>query len=145
MVGLSSVLVFIGLKIDSVKWELHLLLPKLLHLKGTILQWLSKRSATKHQFKVLLGQLNHVASVVPTSQILHVRSLMQCGPHRKPLIVQLHREQIQYSMFVLFSQSLDHSSHIYHMGLWFCLMHLVPGAVDLSCLFHTSRSSSNGP
>ena len=63
-VGPTTVLTFLGIEIDSDCQELRLPEDKLVRLRATLSRWERKRSATKHELQVLIGQLNHAASVV---------------------------------------------------------------------------------
>ena len=62
--GPTTALVFLGIVIGSVKGELRLPQEKLSQLKRILSAWSGKRAATKHELQVLLGHLNHAASVV---------------------------------------------------------------------------------
>jgi hypothetical protein len=68
MEGPSTSLVFLGIEIDSVNEELRLPHSKLLSLKQILARWVQKHSATKHEFQILLGHLNHAATVIPAGK-----------------------------------------------------------------------------
>ena len=66
--GPATTITFLGIQIDSIKEELRLPPAKLASLKQTLLQWSRKRAATKREFQVLLGHLNHAATVIPAGK-----------------------------------------------------------------------------
>ena len=53
----------LGIEIDSVALVLRLPADKLGRPRGTLASWESKRHAFKHELQVLIGLLNHVATV----------------------------------------------------------------------------------
>lgn len=63
-VGPSTTLNFLGITIDSERQELRLPKDKLASLKATLSHWERHRSTTKRELQVLIGQLNHAATVV---------------------------------------------------------------------------------
>lgn len=63
-VGPSTTLTFLGITIDSDHQELRLPGDKVASLKATLSRWERRRSATKRELQVLIGQLNHAAAVV---------------------------------------------------------------------------------
>lgn len=62
--GPSTTLTFLGIEIDSVARQLRLPSHKLALIQSMTKRWLGKRTATKHELQVLLGHLNHAATVV---------------------------------------------------------------------------------
>ena len=72
----STSLTFLGIEIDSQWQELRLPNYKLIHLRATLAQWERRRSATKHELQVLIGQLNHAAAVVRPGRSF-MRQLME--------------------------------------------------------------------
>jgi hypothetical protein len=63
--GPATSMIFLGLKIDSVREELRLPAEKLSALKQLLAWWAPKQVATKRELKILLRHLNHAAMVVP--------------------------------------------------------------------------------
>lgn len=74
--GPSHLIVFLGIKIDSVAMSLSLPEDKLQVLKSSLAWWVTRKSATKHQLQELLGHLNHAASVIRPGRIF-LRSLKE--------------------------------------------------------------------
>ena len=62
--GPSTRLTFLGITIDSQSMTLSLPKAKVVQLQERLLDWTSRRSASKHQLQELLGHLNHAAAVV---------------------------------------------------------------------------------
>ena len=62
--GPSTCLTFLGIQIDSGAMQLSLAPDKLARIRGLVLSWRSKRSATKQELQSLLGHLSHAATVV---------------------------------------------------------------------------------
>lgn len=54
----------LGIKFDSLEQVLRLPGPKLARLQSLIQEWSRNKSASKHDFQVLLGHLNHATAVV---------------------------------------------------------------------------------
>ena len=69
--GPLTTLTFLGIEIGSVSRELRLLLTKLTRLKGTLAEWCSKKSATKHDLQVVICLLCDAAQVVPPRDTLY--------------------------------------------------------------------------
>ena len=86
-VGLSTVLTFLGIEIDSVSQELRLPADKLSQLRESLSQWEHKRNASKHELQVSIGLLNHAAAVVRPGrvfprQLIDASKLPRCPSHR---------------------------------------------------------------
>lgn len=62
--GPATVLVFLGILIDSHKFELRLPIDKLKRLQATLRQWINKKVCTRKDLESLLGHLSHAATVV---------------------------------------------------------------------------------
>ena len=60
----SCQLTFLGIQIDTVAMELSLPPDKLSRTTETVLEWTSKRVATKKQLQSFIGTLSHAATVV---------------------------------------------------------------------------------
>ena len=71
--GPATSITFLGIEIDSINLVLRLPQSKLTILRHLLSAWENKRSATKRDFQVLLGHLNHAATVVPAG-----RSFLRC-------------------------------------------------------------------
>ena len=81
--GPATTLTFLGIEVDTFSRELRL---KLARLKDTMEHWETRRSMTKHQLEVLIGQLNDAAQVVPTGRpflrnLLDAKSLLSKPRH----------------------------------------------------------------
>ena len=62
--GPSTVLTFLGILIDTGRFELRLPPEKLARLQETLQSWSGKRSCTRKELESLLGRLSHAATVV---------------------------------------------------------------------------------
>ena len=62
--GPSTVLAFLGILIDTDRFELRLPPEKLARLQETLQSWSGKRSCTRKELESLLGRLSHAATVV---------------------------------------------------------------------------------
>ena len=62
--GPSTVLVFLGIQLDTLSLTMCLPLPKLERLRSTILSWTGKKSCTKRELLSIIGQLQHACCVV---------------------------------------------------------------------------------
>ena len=82
--GPTTALVFLGIVIDSVKGELRLPQEKLSQLKRILSAWSGKRAATKHELQVLLGHLNHAASVVQAGRPFLRHLIEAMAPLKQP-------------------------------------------------------------
>ena len=63
-VGPSTVITFLGIELDSVKFEARLPRDKLLKAKDSVNFWISIRSATKRNLPSLIGYLHHCCKVI---------------------------------------------------------------------------------
>ena len=80
--GPVTSLVFLGIVIDTVAGELHLLDDKLQHLRPLLQRWGSKRACCCRELESLIGILNHACKVVrPGRSFLRrlINSLHQTG------------------------------------------------------------------
>ena len=68
--GPATTLVFLGILIDTHRFELRLPAEKLSHLQSTLQQWVERRSCTRRELESLLGHLSHAATVVSTCHTL---------------------------------------------------------------------------
>ena len=78
--GPSTVLVFLGILIDTKALELRLPLPKLKSTKDLVQRWQKRKACTRRELESLLGHLVHAATV-----IRHGRTFL------KSLFTLLHR------------------------------------------------------
>ena len=62
--GPSTVITFLGIELDSVKFEARLPVPKLVKAKSAVNKFLSLKSATKRQLLSLIGYLHHCCKVI---------------------------------------------------------------------------------
>ena len=62
--GPNTALVFLGILIDTHRFELRLPLEKLTRLQTALQHWKKKRSCTRRELESLLGHLSHAATVV---------------------------------------------------------------------------------
>ena len=63
-VGPSTVITFLGIELDSVKFEARLPKDKLLKAKDSVNFWISIRSAMKRNLLSLIGYLHHCCKVI---------------------------------------------------------------------------------
>ena len=85
--GPATTLVFLGILIDTHRFELRLPAEKLLHLQSTLQQWVERRSCTRRELESLLGHLSHAATVVRQGrtflrQLFPLLSLDRASHHR---------------------------------------------------------------
>ena len=83
----ATTLVFLGILIDTHRFELRLPAEKLLHLRSTLQQWVERRSCTRRELESLLGHLSHAATVVRQGrtflrQLFPLLSLDRASHHR---------------------------------------------------------------
>ena len=64
----STLLVFLGILLDSTKMEMRLPDQKLQNLKTTITDWLEKKAATKRDMLSLIGPLSYATKVVQKAE-----------------------------------------------------------------------------
>ena len=71
--GQASKLTFVGLKLNTVKWEVCLPMGKLREIQRLIQTWSSrKRSCTIKELELLVGRLTHASHVVtPGKTFMH--------------------------------------------------------------------------
>ena len=62
--GPSTSITFLGIEVDSCRFELRLPAEKLSRLRRVLREWGSRRSATKRRLQSLIGLLSHAATVV---------------------------------------------------------------------------------
>ena len=69
VVGPSTTLTFLGIKLESVSMVMRLPRSKLEHLKASLDRWLGKNLARKRQLQSIIGQLSNAAIVVRPGRI----------------------------------------------------------------------------
>ena len=62
--GTSSVLGILGILIDAVTQELRLFMKKLEWIQDLVQTWLEKKRCTKRELLLVVGQVQHAATVV---------------------------------------------------------------------------------
>ena len=62
--GPSTEVVFLGIILDTARFELRLPAAKLKHIQSLVETWYTRRSGPKREFESLLGHLSHTATVV---------------------------------------------------------------------------------
>ena len=67
--GPTTMLVFLGILLDTMAMEMHLLDGKLAELHQLIANWSSKRAGKKRELLSLIGKLSHAAKIVVPGQI----------------------------------------------------------------------------
>jgi hypothetical protein len=82
--GPAQALTFLGIEINSVMEELRLPHPKLLALKQLLFAWASKKAATKRELQMMLGHLNHAATVVPVGKPFVRNLITAMAPLKQP-------------------------------------------------------------
>ena len=67
--GPCTALIFLGILVNTLTFELHLPQDKLTRLQGAIHQWVRKRKCTLKELESFLGHLSHAATVVPQGRV----------------------------------------------------------------------------
>ena len=65
----ATILVFLGILLDTQKMEMHLPEEKLRELRLLIQKWLSRKSGKKHEILSLIGKLSHAAKIIVPGRI----------------------------------------------------------------------------
>ena len=105
VMGPTTVLIFLGIEIDSVRQELRLPREKLERMKTLINNWAQKRSTTKHELQCLLGHLNHACTVVkPGRTFMHnlitLLKLPKHPTHKVRLNIQCRADIAWWQLFL---------------------------------------------
>ena len=82
--GPSSVLIFLGIIIDTVKGELRLPADKLRRLSGAVEEWLGKKWCTRRELESLIGTLQHACSVIRPGRSFLRRAIALLSVAKKP-------------------------------------------------------------
>ena len=67
--GPSVVLTFLGIEIDTVRFQLSLPMEKVHRLRGLLAHWRHRRVCTKRELQSFLGHLSHAATVIQPGRI----------------------------------------------------------------------------
>ena len=67
--GTATNLIFLGILIDSNKFEFWLLADKLARLQEALRHWVTKHSCIRRDLESLQGHLSHAATVIPQGQV----------------------------------------------------------------------------
>ena len=84
--GPATILIFLGVLIDTVKFELRLPSAKLARLQEMMQQWVGRRACTRKELESLLGHLSHAATVITQGrtflrQLFALLSVGRAGHH----------------------------------------------------------------
>ena len=89
--GPSTSLTFLGIQLDTLRWQLCLPKDKLSNLLSLLMEWLTKKKCAKRQLLSLIGHLSFAAKVIPAGRIflrwlidLSTRALHHCIPIPQP-------------------------------------------------------------
>ena len=82
--GPTSVLVFLGILIDTEAFELCLPADKLARVQETIRSWVGKKACTRKELESLLGHLSHAAAVISQGRIFLRQLLPLLSVGRSP-------------------------------------------------------------
>ena len=103
--GHSTVITFLGIELDSVKFEAHLPVPKLVKAKSAVNKFLSLKSATKHKLLSLIGHLQHCCKVIAQARpflrrLIHMSTIVQNLDH--PIrVTRLAKDDLQWWNYLL--------------------------------------------
>ena len=67
--GPATIVTFLGIIVDTVRFELRLPEEKLSYIRGLVTQWRGRRSGRYKDFESLLGHLSHAATVIRQGRI----------------------------------------------------------------------------
>ena len=91
--GPATVLVVLGIELDSINQAARLPADKLSALKGLISSWLPRRWCNTCKLESLIGHLHYAANVVwPGRAFLHRMIDLLCCFHNKDHLISLNRE-----------------------------------------------------
>ena len=105
-VYITTTLTFLGLELDTVKFEVRLPSDKLVELKTKIQFFQSKRTAaTSHQLQSLIGSLNFACAVVPPGRTFRRRIIdltrgLQKPSHHRNLNKEARADLHAWAIFV---------------------------------------------
>ena len=90
--GPATLIVFLGLKLDSVKQQIRLLLDKLEAILKELGEWQQRDKATKCQLPSLIGKLSFAAKAIPADR-LFTRRLINLSTKVKRLHHRIRLDQ----------------------------------------------------
>ena len=91
--GPATVLVVLGIELDSINQAARLPADKLSALQGLISSWLPRRWCNRRKLESLFGHLHYAANVVwPGRAFLHCMIDLLCCFHKKDHLISLNRE-----------------------------------------------------
>ena len=90
--GPSTSLTFLGIQLDTLRWQLRLPEDKLSNLLSLLTDWLTKKKCTKRQLLSLIGHLSFAAKVIPAGRIF-LRRLIDLSTRTKALHHYLYLNQ----------------------------------------------------
>ena len=91
--GPATVLVVLGIELDSINQAARLPADKLSALQGLISSWLPRRWYNRRKLESLFGHLHYAANVVwPGRAFLHCMIDLLCCFHNKDHLISLNRE-----------------------------------------------------
>ena len=104
--GPTTVIVFLGITIDTVSQELRLPEDKLCRLFKTVTEWKDCKVCTRREMESLVGILQHACSVISPGKTFLQRaisllSLVKCQHHH------IHLFQIRYDMVAHVCKSME--------------------------------------
>ena len=79
--GPATILMFLGILLDTQKMEMRLPEEKLRELKLLIVKWLSRKSGKKRKLLSLIGKLSHAAKIIALGRISFLRSVAHRVKH----------------------------------------------------------------
>ena len=123
--GPATVVTFLGIVVDTVRFELRLPEEKLSYIRGLLMQWRGRRSGRYKEFESLLGHLSHAATVIRQGRIFlqHLFAILKSARshlHFVHLDAIARADLLWWDNFLqhwnglmFFTQSTAPSAHIY--------------------------------
>ena len=89
--GPAPVITFLGIVVDTVRFELRLPAPKVEYIRDMVRAWRGKRSGMRSDFESLLGHLSHAATVIRQGRVFlrHLFTLLAAARSRHLFAVHL--------------------------------------------------------
>ena len=114
--GPSTLIVFLGILIDTIKQELSLPGDKLRRLLEMVVQWEHKKACTRRELESLIGTLHHACIVIPAGRSFMRRAISLLSVARKRHHhIRLNREMRSDLMWwKVFASTWNGSSLIVH-------------------------------
>ena len=103
--GLTTMIRFLGIELDSVALEIRLPAVKLQRLKVALADWEGRHSATKQQLQSIIGHLSHAAKVVKPGrtflrELIRTMTIPKAGFHMVRLNAQCRADIAWWSTFI---------------------------------------------